>query len=230
MTETDASESRPPLDLEALSLQLDSENSRDRLLALVALKDATPEEALPLIKKVIDDDSVQIRGMAVFALGIKPLPECFGLVLKVLESDNDYNVRAAAAGALGYLEDPRAVEPLMHAFYEDTEWLVQFSAAVALGNLKDKRAREVLLKALDNEQVLYQQAAISAFGEIGDLEAVDDILRFADSEDWLVRQRLAEALGNLPCDKSQSALRYLMKDAHPQVKEAADLSLQRLLA
>ncbi|NEP20302.1 MAG: HEAT repeat domain-containing protein, partial [Leptolyngbya sp. SIO4C1] len=87
---------------------------------------------------------------------------------------------------------------------------------------------DALIKALNSEEVVVQQAAIAAFGEIGDLSAIDDILRFAQSEDWLVRQRLAEALGNLPSEKSQSALRFLEKDAHPQVAEAARISLSRL--
>ena len=215
-------------DLEHLSRQLDSENDRDRLLALVSLKDATPEEAVPLIKKVLEDKSIQVRGMAVFALGIKPLPENVDLLLQVLSNDDDYSVRAAAAGALGYLEDPRGVEPLIRLFYEETDWLVQFSAAVALGNLKDTRARDALLQALRSDEVLHHQAAIAAFGEIGDLEVLDEILNFVSAEDWLVRQRLAEALGNLPSDKSRSALNYMSKDSHPQVRAAADISLKKL--
>jgi HEAT repeat protein len=73
-----------------------------------------------------------------------------------------------------------------------------------------------------------QQAAISALGEIKDIESVDQILRFAQSDDWLVRQRLAEALGNLPTPKSASALKYLEKDNHFNVAEAARIGLKKL--
>lgn len=76
--------------------------------------------------------------------------------------------------------------------------------------------------------MVLQQAAIAALGEIKAVESVDDILRFAQSEDWLVRQRLAEALGHLPTPKSISALKYLEKDGHPHVAQAALLSLKRL--
>ena len=124
----------------------------------------------------------------------------------------------------------RALEPLVRAFYEDTEWLVRFSAAVSLGNLRDIRAKLVLLEALDSEEVVLQQAAIAALGEIKAMDALEDILRFAGSDDWLIRQRLAEALGNLPCDKSIAALRFLAKDSHPQVHQAANISLERLQA
>ena len=216
------------LTLEQISSQLDSENSRDRMIALASLRNVPAEEAVPLIKKVLNDESLQIRSMAVFALGVKPTADCYPILIRLLETDPDYGIRADAAGALGYLEDPRAFEPLSRAFYEDTDWLVRFSAAVSLGNLKDPRAHDVLIHALDSEEVVLHQAAIAALGEIKDLSAIDHILRFAQAEDWLVRQRLAEALGNLPTPKSLSALKYLEKDSQYHVSESATISLKKL--
>ncbi|UBF29100.1 HEAT repeat domain-containing protein [Kovacikia minuta CCNUW1] len=217
-----------PSDLEQISTQLESQNTRDRMVALASLRDVPAEFAVPLIKKVLDDESLQIRAMAVFALGIKQTDESYPILLDILVNEPDYSIRADAAGALGYLQDPRAFEPLSRAFYEDTDWLVRFSAAVSLGNLKDPRAYDLLIQALDSNEIVLQQAAIAALGEIKALDAVDHILRFAQSEDWLVRQRLAEALGQLPTPKSLSALKYLERDSHPQVAEAARISLQRL--
>ncbi|OUC12825.1 MAG: phycocyanin alpha phycocyanobilin lyase [Alkalinema sp. CACIAM 70d] len=214
--------------LEQISRRLESPSVKDRKLALAALREVPPEDAVPLIKKVIHDENQQVRSMAVFSLGLKPTEECLSILVKVLQTEPDYGVRADAAGALGYLEDVRAFEPLVRAFYEDTEWLVRFSAAVALGNLKDPRARDVLVQALSSPEVVLHQAAIAALGEIQAIDAVDEILRFAQAEDWLVRQRLAEALGNLPTEKSLSALKYLAKDSNPSVAEAARLAQQRL--
>jgi HEAT repeat protein len=216
------------LTLEEIAHQLESENTRDRMLALASLRDVPAAEAVPLIKKVLDDDNLQIRSMAVFALGVKGTEDCYPILVKLLETDPDYGIRADAAGALGYLEDVRALEPLVRAFYEDTDWLVRFSAAVALGNLKDPRAHDVLLQALNGDEVVLHQAAIAALGEIRDLNSVDHILRFAQSPDWLVRQRLAEALGNLPTPKSISALQYLEKDSHPNVAAAARIALKQI--
>ena len=215
-------------DLEKIAIQLESSNSKDRLLALTSLREVEPQDAVPLIKKVLHDEILPVRSMAVFALGIKPTSECFQLLVDLLEGDEDYGIRADAAGALGYLNDIRAFEHLTRAFYEDTNWLVRFSAAVSLGNLQDIRAKELLVEALDSDEVIVQQAAIAALGEIKAVEAVDQILKFADSEDWLIRQRLAEALGNLNTVKSISALKFLVKDPHVQVKEAAKISLDRL--
>ena len=215
-------------DLEKIASQLESPDSKDRLLALTSLREVAPEDAVPLIKKVLNDEILPVRSMAVFALGVKPTAECFPILTNLLESDEDYGIRADAAGALGYLNDIRAFEPLTRAFYEDTNWLVRFSAAVSLGNLQDIRAKELLMEALDSDEVILQQAAIAALGEIKATDAVGKILTFAASEDWLVRQRIAEALGNLDTEKSRSALKFLAKDLHPQVKEAAEISLKRL--
>jgi HEAT repeat protein len=216
------------IDFAQIAQQLESTNTRDRLLALVSLKDAPANEAVPLIKKVLYDESIQIRGMAIYALGVKKTEESFGLLVDILINEPDYSVRAAAAGALGYLEDLRALEPLNRAVYEDMDWLVRFSAAVSLGNLRDPRAYDALIQALKSPEEVIQQAAIAALGEIKAVNAVDQILTFAQSDDWMTRQRLAEALGRLPTPKSASALRYLEKDSHPHVSAAARLSLQSL--
>lgn len=216
------------MNLEQIAAQLKSEDSKDRMLALASLRNVPAVDAAPLIRQALDDKNLQIRSMAVFALGIKPDEKSFDILIDLLKSDPDYGIRADAAGALGYLEDPRAFETLVRAFYEDTDWLVRFSAAVSLGNLKDPRAHDVLMQALQSDETVMQQAAIAAVGEIGDLEAVDEILKFAQSEDWLVRQRLADSLGNLPSPKTEPALRFLEKDSHFQVSEAARIALTRL--
>ncbi|MDJ0702346.1 MAG: HEAT repeat domain-containing protein [Leptolyngbyaceae cyanobacterium MO_188.B28] len=216
------------LNLEQIAVKLESENLADRMLALVSLEKVPATDAAPLITKLIHDESHQVRSMAISALGRKPTEESYSILVNLLLGDPDYGVRASAAGALGYLEDKRAFEPLVQALYEDNEWLVRFSAVVSLGNLKDPRARDALIQTLDSPEVVLQQAAISALGEIGELSAIDHILKFAQSDDWLTRQRLAEALGNLPGEKSQSALNFLEKDPHPQVSAAASLSLKQL--
>ncbi|MGF1521577.1 MAG: HEAT repeat domain-containing protein [Leptolyngbyaceae cyanobacterium] len=231
MTSSQPSEDNP-LTLAYLSAQLSSPNVKDRVLAMVELqKDTMPAQtAYPLIQKALKDETIQIRGMAAFSLGIKPTPESLPQLVQVLEVDPDHNVRAMAAGALGYLGDPRALNALCHAFLEDTDWLVQFSAAISLGNLKDARAISVLLEALESDRTLLQEAAIIALGEIGAVDQVHRILAFVSSPDWMMRKRIADALGNLPCPQSQSALRYLSTDTNPQVVEAAVVALERLEA
>lgn len=171
------------LSLEQISQQLDSESVKDRKLALTALRDVPTADALPLIKKVLNDQNQQVRSMAVFALGLQRSAECLDILVNILQTEPDYGVRADAAGALGYLEDIRAFEPLVQAFDQDGDWLVRFSATVSLGNLGDRRAETTLLKALASPEVVIQQAAIAALGEIGAIAAIERILAFIQSDD-----------------------------------------------
>ena len=69
-------------ELAQIAAQLESPDLRDRMLALASLRHVDPNDAVPLIKKVLDDTSLQLRSMAVFALGIKPTAECYGILVQ----------------------------------------------------------------------------------------------------------------------------------------------------
>jgi HEAT repeat protein len=216
------------VDLTVITAQLESKNACDRLMALATLKSLPADNAVPLVQKVLYDEHLPVRSLAIYTLGENPTAACYDLLLNLLERDEDYAARADAAAAFGALQDLRAFEPLVRAFLEDTSWLVQFSAVVSLGNLKDPRATVVLRQALESSEAIIQMAAISALGEIGDVESIPLLLDFVQSEDWLIRQRLSESLGNLSTPKSLAALKYLQKDPHPHVAEAATFALERL--
>ena len=103
------------LSLEEISRRLESDSSKDRMIALANLRNVPAAEAAPLVRKVIDDKNLQIRSMAVFALGLKPDEQAFETLVNLMESDAGYGIRADAAGALGYLGGERAFGPLVRA-------------------------------------------------------------------------------------------------------------------
>ena len=72
------------VDLDYVAAQLESADARDRLLALVSLRDVPAQDAVPLIKKVLKDDHMPLRSMAVFSLGIKQTEECYGILIDIL--------------------------------------------------------------------------------------------------------------------------------------------------
>ena len=100
------------------------------------------------------------------------------------------------------------------------------------------------------------RACIGALGELGDVRAVRDshslicfsrvvvylpnhvfmkyctqvqeMIRFSRVEDFVTQQILAHALGNLPCPQSERALEFLRKEDHPNVRVAAEKSLEQL--
>ncbi|MDY7016392.1 MAG: HEAT repeat domain-containing protein, partial [Cyanobacteriota bacterium] len=80
--------------LEEIARQLESSDSRDRLLALASLRKFPPADAVPLIEKVLYDEMLPVRSMAIFALGVKPTEKCYPLLTQFLETDPDYGIRA----------------------------------------------------------------------------------------------------------------------------------------
>ena len=64
-------------DLALLSQQLETGDLVERKLALAALRNVPAEQAVPLIKKVLNDQNDQVRSMAIFALGMKPTEETY---------------------------------------------------------------------------------------------------------------------------------------------------------
>ena len=47
--------------LQEITNQLESSSLRDRMVALASLRDIPAEDAVPLIKKVLDDESLQLQ-------------------------------------------------------------------------------------------------------------------------------------------------------------------------
>ena len=51
------------LSLEQIAAKLESQNSADRMVALANLRNVPAAEAVPLIKKVLNDESLQVRSI-----------------------------------------------------------------------------------------------------------------------------------------------------------------------
>jgi HEAT repeat protein len=62
---------REPAEIASVSTQLESPDLRDRMVALASLRDFPADVALPLIKKVLNDESLQLRSMQYLHWGSK---------------------------------------------------------------------------------------------------------------------------------------------------------------
>ena len=75
----------PQPDLNQIAQRLESSNSGTRMVALASLRHIPAIDAFPFIKKALEDENLQIRSMAVFALGIKPTEESYPILVKLLD-------------------------------------------------------------------------------------------------------------------------------------------------
>lgn len=216
--------------------EVQSKDALTRLHALAKISVLEPGESADVLRRIIrsNEPEVQLRALAVLAVGYLRCDGALELLEGVLSVDPSEEVRADALAALGELGDARAVPVLVRALYEEPHWMCQLQAATSLGLVGrgDDRAYEALVKGLDMDpRPLLRnmhRACMLALSLLGDVRCVPRLLESASSPNWITRQMLAEALGNLDCEQSVSALRYLQRDAHPNVREWAALSLRKL--
>ena len=126
-----------------------------------------------LIKAMLNDESSEVRSVAVTTLGGFGYRQDFTMALK----DPDPQVRREVATILGEIGDKRAVEPLKEAL-KDSDINVQCAAANALRTIGDMRALYSLITMLDLKNESCRCAAIAAIGNIVDPHA-DQALRKA---------------------------------------------------
>lgn len=130
------------------------------------------------------------------------------------------------------LADPAFVPQVLEVFEAsgNDDPRVRRYLALALGRLHDKRAVPALARVArggsgaDADTQVY---AVLALGVIGDETALPELLPLAASPDAGLRKAVAHALGSLPSDDSQAALRAALKDEVADVRWNASLSLAR---
>lgn len=130
--------------LHALQLGEREGHDNDGLVALVSdLVWANPEEAAPMLVRMIGESSERRRSDAAWLWGFAAKALTPDPLLKLL-GDRSSRVRSAAVGSLGSFKDREEVfTSLTHALYDPDEG-VQCSAASALGFYGDQRAVPLL--------------------------------------------------------------------------------------
>lgn len=120
----------PAANLKPLAI---SENRGFRKAAAILMGRKGNEEAIPLMRSLINDKIKDVRREAVRALGKIGLAETIPILSEKV-ADNNPQVRAAVADALGQLKDP-GVLILLEKLACDTDFDVRFRAFFALDRL-----------------------------------------------------------------------------------------------
>lgn len=120
------------MDLEQLRAEIGSGDPARAMPALARLRDATPEQAEPLLLLGLQQSAFMVRSLSCAGLGMKPTPAGWQALVEALQSDADANVRAEAANALVSHSLERAWPLLRLAFARDDQWLVRCSILSAM--------------------------------------------------------------------------------------------------
>jgi len=133
----------------------DTPEQEMRMAALNALMHMDADQALPILKSVLerrDACSAEMRRKATFLLSQHETPETVDILLEVAENDPDLEVRKQAVFWLSEVEDERAVEALEGVLRTATDEELAKRAAFALAQHESGRASAALRQAAANDQ------------------------------------------------------------------------------
>ena len=181
----------PAFDSEALRAAIGSGDPGRSMPALVALREVSSEQAVPLLLLGLEQEAFLVRSLSCAGLGYKPTQEGWQALVRALHDDVDANVRAEAANALVSHSLERAWPLLLEAFRRDEGWLVRCSILSAVAEHPEMAAADLL--------TLAQLAIADGDGtvRVGGAEVLGR-LRLSGEEPWAGEAR--EHLGRLQQD------------------------------
>lgn len=134
----------PGIDLEGLRAAIASGDPSRAMPALVGLREASVDQATPLLLLGLEQETFMIRSLACAGLGVKRSETGWQALERALGGDGDANVRAEAANALASYGVERAWPLLRAAFAADGQWLVRCSILSALAEQPSIPAEHLL--------------------------------------------------------------------------------------
>jgi HEAT repeat protein len=120
------------MDFSALRSAIASGNPVIAMPALVALREATAEEAEELLLLGLKQEAFALRSLSCAGLGIKRTPAGRDALVQALKFDNDSNVKAEAANSLVNHGLESAWPLLLEAFETNDQWLIRCSILSAV--------------------------------------------------------------------------------------------------
>ena len=212
------------MEIEQITVYLNSSDSRDRLKALTELRHHDSQVAIPLLVSRLQDPEFLVRSFVAMGLGHKKSSESYEALVKLLKTDRDHNVRAEAANALSKYGEVALTE-LIEAFRRDDNWLVRRSILAPLMDMPYPDALyQVCLCGLTGEDHTVRDAAVSALGTLAGSEkhdeALQQLLALVAAHSWHTRVRVVRALKQFEDASAKTALNYLSKDDDHQVVAA----------
>lgn len=133
-----------------------SEEDDERLIALNALLQMRAEQALPILRQVLekrDEGSVCLRRQAMFLVSQKKSPETAAILLNAARNDPDAEVRANAVFWLSQVNAPEATAALDSILQYGADEELQEKAVFALSQQRGDEAARALRAHLERSGV-----------------------------------------------------------------------------
>jgi HEAT repeat protein len=144
------------------------------------------KEAIPELKKTINDDDWAVRKMSILALGELNRQELIPTFIEILRLDTNPEVRAGTAEVLGKMKVEEA-EPILIKSLDDSADIVRQVSAWSLGMIGKKATNavpkllEIMQQPDDINFIQINSIAIWALGKIGDKIALKPLITALDN-------------------------------------------------
>ncbi len=224
--------------LRSLLTDLDAEVRR---LAIEGLwEDEKPSLIAPLISRLREDESAEVRAAAAVSLGRyvylgvmeeigpEPASAAESALHEAWLREGEVNaVRRRALEGLAYGGLPDLNELILNAYYDEDESMRQ-SALFAMGRTADSRWSRLVLSEMESYEPAMRFEAAQAAGEMGLRQAVRHLISHLDDPDESVREAAVAALGKIGGPQAKRALQAVVKADDEALAQAADDALAEL--
>lgn len=184
---------------------LKDEDVEVRRSAVLELKEAPPQSAVPLLLKALGDTSWRVRKAAQELLADEGLLELsISGLISLLYLEENAGARNAAIECLVYL-GKKATPRLMEAFGSPNRDVRKFIIDI-IGEVGDRKALPLLLNALHDEDDNVRASAVEHLGRMGDSSVVDALIEILKTGELWTAFPAADALGRIGDKKAIPAL------------------------
>lgn len=206
------------MELTQIEFNLQHIDFQYRLKAIAALKDYSPQIAIPRLHSKIKDPEFLVRSFVAMGLGKQQTAESFAILLEIAKFDDTPNVRAEATNSLS-LFGQISISHLVSIFYQDDHWLVRRSILAAFTDMDcHHELYEICTNAIANseEDFTVQESAVDALATLVNSKLHDavlaDLINLVHHPSDRIRVRVAYALKNFPDHTAKQALQQLRSD------------------
>lgn len=241
--------------LEPELARLQGRNARSRAAAAADLGALRIRQALPALRRALEDRDTHVRIAAVRAVGelgdradLAELVQRLGdrssvvagraqevlaehgraaaeEIISFAHTSESPAARYAAVDLLGWLRVPQAVEPLLD-LVRDADPELRVKATKAAAAIGDPRFVEPFHALLEDSTWEVRCQAAKGLSALSSLESIPRLRVALRDHHWWVRFYAAVALAELGW-AGQEALRQALEDSDPQVREMARYLLER---
>lgn len=184
--------------------------------------------AVPIFKRLLNEQDVGLRRLAVVGLSKHLTDETFETLIALLQSNGDPIILAEAANAIFDFGDV-AIAPLQQLFDRASQPALWQIRQTIMALFVETQRYDILLglatTALADETPVVQEIAIGAFAQMlqSNLKSavLDRLIEQASADNWQVRRCVALVLYTCLEPAAKQAIAQLLKDADFRVVAAA---------